>query len=148
MKKLIGGGVFAALLCVSAGYAQAQFVPFQADPQDFPPGNTFLYFPIAPVSEGFSWALAVASVSGAPTAITIDSLFLTGGAQAASLVANFAPREVQFHFPTGGGGGDIVCPSPGCQIFVHRPTFSFWALLFVINPNGSFSILTPLVFAT
>lgn len=146
MKKLIVGGMLAALLFVPVSYAQAQYVPFHADPNDFPAGNTYLYFPIAPVSGGFSWVLVTASVTGAPTFITVDSLFLTGGAQAASLVENFGPREVRFDSPTV-DGGNIVCPSPGCQIFVHRPTFSFWSLLFVISPSGGFSILTPLVFA-
>ena len=149
MKKLMRVAVVAALLLVPVGYAQAKDATLSLGPDDFPAGNTFLYFPIAPVTGGFSWVLAIASVTGAPTAITVDSLFLTGGAQAASLVLIFGPRDVQFHSPAS-EGGDIICPaaSGGCQLFVHRPTFSFWSLLFVIGPSGSFSILTPLVFAT
>ena len=147
MKKLIRVVVVAALLLVPVGYAQAKDATFSPDPQDFPAGNTFLYFPIAPNTGTFSFILVVANLAGSPAFITLDSLFLSGGGQASSFTANFAARDVQFHFPTS-DGGVIVCPSPGCQILVHRPTFTFWSLLFVSDPSGGFSILTPFVFAT
>ncbi|MDE2322850.1 MAG: hypothetical protein KGL31_13220 [candidate division NC10 bacterium] len=159
MKKGFTTAVLLAALlwvpCNSALAANYPMLPQDVTPADFPPNNTYEYFPIALNGfSGFQWVLAISNLTTINNlTVTVDSIFFSGGSIGGSVQVLLPALGSVFVTPPAPGVGlSVPCPSPGCQVIAHRAPNNnvlFFAELITFNPDtGAFNIQAPFFFTT